>query len=308
MIRIGVIGSGNIAGRFIKEAAYVDGVDITAVYNPHMESTRHLSPELATDDWNLFLGKIDAGYIAVPHLKHMEYVQRLLHDGKHVLCEKPMSLSGSELAHVFEMAREKNLVCMEALKTAYAPGFRRLLTDVDKIGQVFEVDAAFTKLMKPDGSRVFRKDMAGGSFTELASYPLLPVAQILGTSPQEIRFHTFYGDDAEVDIYSKAILMYDNAVADIRVGIGAKTEGNLVITGSRGYILAPSPWWLTRQYDICFEDRTKNIHVEVPFEGDGLRYEIQEFVRLINSGQTVTRQTEDRSLFMARVMEDFLAQ
>ena len=102
--------------------------------------------------------------------------------------------------------------------------------------------------------------------------------------------------------------MYDNAVADIRVGIGAKTEGNLVVTGSEGYILATSPWWLTKQYDICFEDRTKNMHVEVPFEGDGLRYEIQEFVRLINSGQIVTRQTEDRSLFMARVMEDFLAQ
>ncbi|MCI7469059.1 MAG: Gfo/Idh/MocA family oxidoreductase [Lachnospiraceae bacterium] len=308
MVRIGVIGSGNIAARFIKEASYVSDVQVTAIYNPHIDSARRLSPELATDDWNFFIKKIDAGYIAVPHLAHMTYVKQLVHDRKHILCEKPMSLSFEELRQVSESAAHDGLVCMEALKTAYAPGFLQLLRDVKKIGRIFEVDAAFTKLMQPNGSRVFRKDCAGGSFTELASYTLLPVALILGTSPQEIRFHTFYGDDSEVDIYSKAILMYDNAVADIRVGIGAKTEGNLVVTGSKGYILAPSPWWLTKQYDICFEDRTKNIHVEAPFDGDGLRYEIQEFVRLIEAGETVPQKMQEVSLFMAKVMEDLIAQ
>lgn len=310
MVRIGVIGSGNIARRFISEASYVDDAEITAVYNPNVDSARRMADEknieAATDDWGYFLSLIDAGYIAVPHTSHMEYVRRLLNDGKHVLCEKPMSLSKEELKEALAITEEKNLVCMEALKTAYAPGFIRLLSDVRKIGQVYEVDAAFTKLMKPDRSRVFRTDMAGGSFTELGSYPLIPVMKILGTDPKEIRFHSFYDDHSDVDIYTKAILMYEDAIADIKVGIGAKTEGNLVVTGSEGYILAPSPWWLTRTYDICYEDRSRNEHVEVPFEGDGLRYEIREFVRIIIDEGTVSEKIQKESLFLAGAMEEFL--
>lgn len=308
-IRIGVIGSGNIAGRFISEAAFVPEVQITAIYNPHLESAISLAEEkhigTATDDWDLFIEGIDAGYIAVPHLMHQFYVKELLKAGKRVLCEKPMSLSVAELQESFELAESKGLLLMEALKTLYSPGFKRLLSDVKKVGQIYEVDAAFTKLM-PHQGRVFDKAMAGGSFTELGSYPLIPVMKILGCDYQDIRFFPFIDQETGVDIYTKALIFYRDQIADIRVGVGAKTEGNLVVTGSRGYILAQSPWWLTSRYDICYEDRSQNEHVEVPFEGDGLRYEIRAFAEMVRNGKTASEQMKRESLFLADVMEHFL--
>ena len=64
-----------------------------------------------------------------------------------------------------------------------------------------------------------------------------------------------------------------------------KSEGDAVISGTKGYIYLPAPWWLTREFYVKFEDAEKNLHFEYEFEGDGLRYMIAEFVSLIRSGQ-----------------------
>lgn len=197
------------------------------------------------------------------------------------------------------------MIRMEALKTLYAPGFQRLLTDVPRIGKIVEVDAAFTKLVDDKSNRVYKENMAGGSFSELASYPLIPVMKILGHDCERISFYTFRDRQSGVDVYTKAVLEYRENIADIRTGIGAKTEGNLVVAGTKGYILAPSPWWLTKTYDICYEDRSRNEHVEVPFEGDGLRYEIRHFAGLVSAGKTASEEMKKDSLFLAGVMEEF---
>ncbi len=65
------------------------------------------------------------------------------------------------------------------------------------------------------------------------------------------------------------------------LGIGVKTEGNMIISGTKGYVYVPAPWWLTDFFEIRYEDQTKNKKYFYSYDGEGLRYEIQEFMSMI---------------------------
>ena len=91
-------------------------------------------------------------------------------------------------------------------------------------------------------------------------------------------------------------------------GVGVKSEGQLVIAGTKGYILAESPWWLTQSFEVRYEDPTKRDKYFVKFLGQGLRYEISDFVYVIhgNEGRGY-KFTQEESIAMAGIMEEFIA-
>lgn len=312
IIRLGMIGTGRIAKRFVPEVEYVDGINVEIVYNPRMESARKFAEMNGlyqyTDKKDDLYAYCDAVYIASPHNTHYGHIKDALEHGKHVLCEKPMVLKKSEAKELFELAEEKNLVLMEALKTAYAPGFVNLISSVERncIGKICDVEACFTKLVPQSNAREFDPKESGGSFTELGSYPLLAIVKILGTKYEDIRFVSFT-DSKRIDLYTKVYMKYENAIAQVKVGLGVKSEGNLVISGTNGYILAESPWWMTKGYEICYEDRDKNERILSEYEGQGLRYEIKEFVEKINGNNTNSDiLSDEESVFLAEIMEMYI--
>lgn len=312
IVKIGIIGSGRIATRFMPEAKSLSGINIEAVYNPTAKSAEKFGKkyQLATytDDWNLFLSKIDAVYIASPHNTHYEYIKLSLNAGKHVLCEKPMVLKKIHAEEVFTLASEKKLVLMEAIKTAYAPGFIKLLSiaNIGSIGKIYDVEACFTKLMSGD-IRELRAEESGGSFTELASYPLLAVVKLLGKGYENIRFESFYNDNG-IDIYTKAFFKYKNSLATIKVGLGVKSEGQLIISGTDGYIIVDAPWWKTQSFEIRYENTDRNEKFFVKYLGEGLKYEISEFIAMINgrADKKNFKLTTYESIAIAEIMEKFL--
>jgi choline-phosphate cytidylyltransferase len=311
-VKLGIVGSGRIAGRTAEETCFVSGVNTVAVYNPHPESARMFAERFDLNpfsgQYRDFLDKVDAVYIASPHGTHFRYAREALRMGKHVLCEKPMVLSEREARELFKLAAQQNLILMEAIKTAYAPGFALLMAVArdGKIGKVRDVEAAFTKLI-PDvpGTREYDVDV-GGSFTELASYCLLPVVKLLGADFAELRFE-FFTDHKGVDIYSKAHFSYGGAIASAKTGIGVKSEGQLLISGAKGYILVKSPWWLFKGFEVCYENPENNENFSAPFAGYGMRYEVADFVRNINEpNMRCYKLSQADSVAMARIMEKFL--
>lgn len=120
-------------------------------------------------DYEQFLDKVDAVYIAVPHHLHYELARRALLKGKHVLCEKPLALSREEVEELFLLAAGNGCVLLEALKTAFFPAFQQLIGVAESgvIGSIKAVDATFTKLIEDDSSREFDPTQAGGAWTEL---------------------------------------------------------------------------------------------------------------------------------------------
>jgi len=132
IVKLGVVGTGRIAGRTMEELKYVSGVVTVSVYNPRLSSAMKFADSYeiphSTECFDSFLGEVDAVYIASPHDTHYEYTRAALMAGKHVLCEKPMVLRASEARELFSLAEQSKLVLMEAIKTAYAPGFLSLLS------------------------------------------------------------------------------------------------------------------------------------------------------------------------------------
>lgn len=311
IIKIGIIGTGRIAERFVPEAKYVSGVTIQSVFNPHMESGKEFAEKFelnsySTDIYN-FLKRVDAVYVASPHETHYDYAKQALEKGKHVLCEKPMAFQKKQAEELFKLAHRNGCVLMEAIKTAYCPGFAQLVSVAKSgaIGTIRDVEACFTRLTPPN-IRETADIEYGGGFTEFGSHTLLPIMKIMGTDYEEVRFDSILADNG-IDLYTKASFRYKNGLALSKSGVGVKSEGQLIVAGTKGYILAESPWWLTQSFEVRYEDSTKKDKYATRFLGQGLRYEISDFAYMINGHQSRNfKFTEEESIAMAGVMEQFL--
>lgn len=309
IVRMGIIGSGRIAKRFIPESKYVNGVDVVGVYNPNINSAKIFSDnfelQFYTNDLDFFLSKVDAVYIASPHLSHKEYIYKSLSKGKHVLCEKPLVLSSSDAKFLYQYARDKELVLLEAIKTAFTPAFTHLISLLKSgvIGVIKDVDASFTKLTY-GSKRELNFSMAGGSMTELSSYVLLPIIKLLGSDYKRVDFYSYM--NKEIDLYTRGVIEYDSSVASFKVGLGVKTEGELIISGTNGYILVPAPWWKTEYFEVRYEDLSKTRKFFYKFDGDGLRYELNSFIQMIyNSNFDIKLLCPDESISIIGIIEKF---
>ena len=312
-IRLGIIGNGRIAHKFVEEAKHVGGVVIENVFgvNERTLSEFAFREGIANYTTNLekFLDRVDCVYIASPHLTHYGYAKQALEAHKHVLCEKPMSFTASDVEELFQLSEKQGCVLLEAIKTAFCPGFLELvpLAKSGIIGEIKYLSASFTKLVEP-GVREVQKALGGGSMTELSSYPLLAAVKILGTEYRDASFCSYIDKDHDVDMFTKINLLYDKAVATCCVGLGVKTEGELIISGTKGYILVKSPWWKTQSYEVRFEDPHDRREYYCEFEADGLRYELREFVRLITGEALHTHKlTKDETKAIIGVIEKYRA-
>ena len=110
-----------------------------------------------------------------------------------------------------------------------------------------------------------------------------------------------------VDLFTKAVLQFDKAVASFQVGLGVKTEGSMVVSGTQGYAYVPAPWWKTDYFEIRYEDQNLNKKFFYPYAGDGLRYEIKDFVgAVLSSGASFSKLSKKENIRMAAVQEAFL--
>lgn len=306
--RIGIIGSGRIANRFVPETKYVNGAEVVAVLNPNLYEAdlfAHKYGIEAFSDFDDFIDKVDVVYVASPHLTHYEYVKLSLMAGKHVLCEIPFTLNKNEAIDLYRLAEERNLVLLEASKTAYCPAFGHMVTLVKSgiIGEVVDVKASLSKMVIPP-TRELDFKQAGGAITEHASLTLMAIIKLLGSDWKDISFHT--KRDHGVDVYTKGVINYPHATSSFTLGIGVKTEGNLVVSGTKGYVYVPAPWWLTDYFEVRYEDQTKNKKYFYSYDGEGLRYEIQEFLSMIvNNRRSCYKLRRHESVAIVGIIEKY---
>ncbi len=308
-VRIGIIGCGRVARRFPAEADVVSGVRVVAAYDiiPEAAKTlKTLDPNISIhDNIEEFYKSVDAVYVATPHLTHYDYVKQSISEGKHVLCETPMVLKASQAKELYLLAKKQCVFLMEANKTAHCPAFNHLMVMIKSgvIGDVVDVEASLSKLWNDDKTlREFDPNQAGGSMYELASYPLLPILKLCGINYENINLYSRIKDG--VDMYTKGVLRYKNAVCSFKVGLGVKTEGSLVISGTKGYAYVPAPWWKTDYFELRYEDQNQNKKFFYKWDGAGLRYEIQEFIScIVNQRQSTARLRRRESIAMAEIME-----
>lgn len=312
--KVGIVGTGRIAGRFVAEARYASGLAVIGAYNPEQASVKQFSEKyveyeipVETEDYEAFLSGVDAVYIASTHETHYGYAKAALSAGKHVLCEKPLAFTKKESEELYELASSKKVVLMEAIKAAYCPGFQQLLNVVQsgRIGEIKDVDACFSRIAEEE-SRERTDARYGGAFLEYGGNALMPIIKILGKNYESVTFDSI-DNELGTDDYTKIQIRYKDAMATAKVGMAIKSEGQLVVAGTKGYVIAQSPWWLTEKFDVRYEDESIIEHYEPRFIGDGLRYEMSEFIAKIHGiGEKSYKLTAGESIAITGIVEEFV--
>lgn len=308
-VKFGLVGESSILNKIANESKAVNGITVTAVYT-HNDSD--LSPELkelsqGADSFGELLAGVDAVYIASRPDKHYRHIKIALEKGVHVLCESPIALSVEEVEELFALAKERECVLMEGIKTAYSTAFSRLvlLVKSGKIGDVVSVDATCTSL------RDLQKDSeyTWNSICAWAPTAMLPVFQILGTDYAEKHIVSKLSkENPQMDEFTKIDFVYPHAVASVKVGKGVKSEGELIISGTKGYVYVPAPWWKTDYFEIRYENPANNKRYFYQLDGEGIRYEIVSFVRSINRCNNNSEIEIEESKAISTVIEDFYHQ
>ena len=284
-IKLGCHGVEQVTARFLDEAKYVSGMDTGAVY---VENKPDYLDKLVEDyelkiysDQEAFYDAIDAVYIVVEPKYQFQAIMNALKHKKHVLVEFPILVTDEQLQEITDLADDNGCIFMEGLKTAYTPAFGKLIALAKSgiIGNILSVDANFTQILGKQLAEQIRL-VDGGSVNALASYPFLAFVKFLGLEYKDIQFFS-RNDDKGLDMFTKILVSYENAVATSNVAISGKSEGDMIISGDKGYIYVPAPWWKTEYFEVRFEYLNMNRKYFYKFDGEGLRYEISEFIQCI---------------------------
>ena len=187
-----------------------------------------------------------------------------------------------------DLAKEKNLILMDAIRTAYTTAYYWMLLLVKSgcIGTVMSIDPSRTSLSNNDlPSEELKKKW--NSICSWGPNAMLPIIQILGTQFLKKSITSHFEDESIMyDNFTKIAFVYPHVVASIKVGKGVKTEGELVISGTTDYIYVPAPWWKTEYFEIRREDPTQNKRYFYQLDGEGIRYELVSFLKAVKYGKS----------------------
>lgn len=306
-LRLGLVGESDFLVKFINECQFVNGIELKSVCTRNQNVLSKLDSQdvFTTSEYCEMLEYVDAIYLASHPSDHFWQIRQALLNGKHVLCESPITLRADELEELFKLADSRRVVLMEAIKTAYSTAYYRmlLLAKSGLIGQIASVDATCTSLMP----RVNQgQDRVWNSICAWGATAMLPIFQLLGTEYLDRTISSCVIDEAKLfDIFTKIDFRYPNATASLKVGKGVKSEGNLIVSGTKGYIYVPAPWWKTDYFEIRYENQTENKRYFYQLDGDGIRYEIVNFIKSIETGAGNIYIENNVSKAIVKIVEDF---
>ena len=311
-IRLGLVGESAFLEKFARECRFVNGVQLAGICSRNKQLVEACFSDLPckTDDYSELLGNADAVYMISHPRCHKERIKQALLAGKHVLCVSPIALHVEDYKELIALAREKQCSLMEGLKTAYATAYARMLLLVKSgiVGKVVSVDSTCTSMREAalDAANVQEDRWAG--MQTWGPTALLPVFHILGTEYTDKRIVSLgSGVDQVKTIFTKIDFVYKDAVASIKVGTGMKSEGELIVSGTKGYIYVPAPWWKTDYFEARFEHEEDRKRYFYQLEGEGIRYEIVAFLQSIRSGKQDLHIEGDVSRAIVSIMEDAAA-
>ena len=193
-----------------------------------------------------------------------------------------------------------NCILQEGIKTAYATAYQRMLLLLKGgiVGKVIAVDATCTSL------NTSLNDGWDG-LTYWGPTALLPVFQILGTEYISKQIVVLNGD--KNNVFAKVNFTFPSGVASVKTGCGVKSEGELIVSGTKGYVYIPSPWWKTDYFEVRYENPALNKRYFYQLDGEGIRNGIVVFLNKIRSRKAPVCMEENVSSAISSVIEDYIA-
>ena len=303
-VHLGLIGESAILNKIVREANYVNGLTISGIFSrTDFKLSSDLKDIPSYDNIDALLDNCNAVYIISSPVSHYEDIKKALSHGRNVLCESPITIDTTQYEELHELAEKQGCILSDALKTAYSMAYYRLilLAKTGVIGDIVSMDATCTSL-----SNVQKE---WNSICAWGPTALLPIFQLLGTDYCQRQMISRLDDDKNFfDAFTKISFIYPHAVASIKVGQGVKSEGELIISGTEGYIYVPSPWWKTDYFEIRKENPANNKRYFYQLDGEGIRYELVSFVKAIQTQRPYNYIDTAVSEAIVKTIEDFYAQ
>lgn len=320
-LRLGLVGESPILNKVERESHFVNGMNISGVCSENGSMLTGVLRKMTMPMSRLdeLIEQSDALYVISSPRKHYKHIKRMLERGRHVLCESPIAISVNELRELRALANEKGCQLTDSLKTAYSTAYSRLvlLAKSGAIGDIVSVDATCTSMADMEAS-------ASGAFPGMTPHlwnsigawgptAMLPIFQLLGTDyiSKTIATHLMERTDMadngpdDFDTFTKIALVYPHAVASLKVGQGVKSEGSLVVSGTKGYIYVPAPWWKTDYFEVRYENPANNRRYFYQLDGEGLRFELISFMKAIQTGKNMNYVDEHTSDAIVKLVSDF---
>jgi predicted dehydrogenase len=291
MTRWGILATGNIATSFVEDLRLLPDAEVVAVGSRTPASARafaerHGIPR-AYGSWSEFAADpdVDVVYVATPHAAHHDATMTCLLAGRAVLCEKPFTLDRASSAELIEVARARGVFLMEAMWMRCNPLVLRMLELIadDAIGQVTTVQADFGVAGPfPPEHRLRARALGGGALLDLGVYPISLAHLILGR-PDQVRAWARLGPEG-VDENTGVLFGYDSgAVAALTCGIVGGTPLSAAITGTRGRIELPDPFYRPGSLTLR-RDGAEPETIPADPRGGGYQYEAAEVQRCLRAG------------------------
>jgi predicted dehydrogenase len=289
-IRWGIIGLGKIANKFATDLVTIENIELVAVASRSQQNADEFAAKYnCKKAYNSYLAlvndpEVDAVYIATPHSFHKEHAILCLQHKKAVLCEKPFAMNLQEVTEMITVAKENNVLLMEALWTFFLPHFNYVLEMVksDKYGKLKEVEADFGFKSKYDvESRLLKKEIGGGSLLDIGIYPIFAALATLGNPDSIEAKATFFetGADSECTI----VFNYKEAKATLKSTLLEETPTEAIFTFEKAIIKIHSRFHEPASVTVL--ENGKEQTTDFDCKTIGYSFEAEHFSQLIREGK-----------------------
>lgn len=253
----GVLGTGRIADQFISASSTFKTGSVVAVGSRNSERAEELAARVegalgGSYEDVINNDEVDAVYVATPHPAHLGLIIKAAAAGKHILCEKPLTMNAAEARQAVAAVRSARVLLVEAFMYRFQPqteALRRVLTD-GSIGTPLHIQSSYAFVAGFDPSdRVFDLALGGGAILDVGCYPVSMVRMIAGLlsgnpaiEPRRLSGGGHRGTTG-VEEWAVASMEFDDGLtALVRCGVRLQDDGELRVYGDEGYVIVPSPW------------------------------------------------------------------
>ena len=315
-VRIGVIGTGRIVGRWIRDIGEAGNARVTAIASRDEARAREAAARYgiprAYGSYEAMLADdiCDAVYIATPHTLHRDCAILAMRAGKHVLCEKPIAPNAAQLREMLDCARACGVLLMEAMWTRFFPTTQevRRLAQSGEIGEVRMIQADFSFLTPFETrTRMFDPAQAGGALLDIGCYGLHYAMYLYGAAPERISGTAVLGQSGVDEQAVLALQFPGGRMASVACGLRVSLPDTARIHGTQGSIEVPEFWHPTG-YFLTRGGRTE--HIPAPKrQPEGFAYEVRHFCECVQAGLPESPVIPHAdSLAALEAMDDFRAQ
>lgn len=291
-INWGIIGLGSIANKFATDLLTIPDAKLYAVASRSQDKADIFADKYdatkAYDSYEALVkdDNIDAVYIATPHALHKENTLLCLEHGIAVLCEKPFAMDINEVQDMIALAKEKNVLLMEALWTYFLPHYQFVLKELknETYGKLLSMEADFGFHRPFDTStRLFNKSLGGGSLLDIGIYPIFAALSTLGT-PEKMQANADFFENG-ADSTCNMLFSYKNGeTAKLKSTLTEKTPTEAIFYCENGTIKVNTMFHMPTTVTVISNNEEKTL--DFGYKTIGYNYEAIHFNELIRNNKT----------------------